>query len=1572
MKLPVPTKQDTTVILETYSKNELPFKFSEVQISINGPDIVVKTADGHTMTFPFAAQFATMGKQVFTLVFADGKEIPSDQLLAYVTTVNVAPNAAAPVAHHDEGKGTAEKENAKDVTKEVTKEVTKVVTKEEIVVVESPPQENAGAEHTDAAHKQAPVVHPGDLSKHRFDEEALPRVDQISGMPARTEHPPADAPPSEPTPADAPPAEPTPAEPTPVEPTPVDPTPAEPTPAEPTPVEPTPVDPTPPEPTPAEPTPPEPTPPEPTPPEPTPPEPTPPEPPQPPEPPAPPAPPVPKDIVLLKTQAVVDQLTHDYVLGGGNDAARTDGRISTQYASRDVDLSGETEGWTIHADTSVGVAGPGSMIRIINVGSASGLLDVSVSPELAAKGVSVVTWNSDEGIALGLKHNEFALRYPTSQDVLSGVFNVHLDFVDSASGETASSDIAFQVIDSPTALRNENDVYQLSRHENDVSIHAGSGDDTIIAGRSNGVYDGGAGVNTLDYSGFSTALTVDLSADVRSAVGLTPTGAITTDMGRVKSGETVHSIENIQVIKGGSGANTFIGNEFDHEFVGGASDNTFIANGGNNVYTGGSGHNLLDYSRAGGTAFETVTLGASGRKMVLDGVDIDMSKGLTSNNGWMDANGKSGVDHFSGAFQITGSTHNDRIRGGDGDDVILAGAGDDLIIGSAGNDKIDGGAGFNTISYAEMKGSVDVDLNTGRAVKSVGGVDSLSHIQAVIGAAGGGTLSGLVGSNNLLVGTSGGTRFVVNAGTNQLYGGTGNNTFDLTQGTNTVVGGGASNTVRADGGANTFQAGDGVNVFQARGGVNVFKGGAGNDTFTSTEAGNNTLFGGSGTTVFRATGGGSNAITGGSGSMHVYSGGANNTVKGGSGGSTTVDYSGYEGEGRLDIAMDRNLALVGNDFVDRLFDIDVIIGNKGGNSTIRGGSKGIEIHVSGDNNVLVGGLGNNVFDGGSGKNNTIDYSNATSAVDVNLNTGVASKNGYGFTDRISNIQKIIGSNLSGNVFEGKNGVDNWIDLGGGANNKVFGSSGNDTFVSHNANNTVDYSKLSAAMSINTSSGIVLKGVNGADKLVNAFGTVIGTNYGDVITVSGPVNILAGSGNDKIIFTGPPHPTTIDGGGGRNELDATNATSSGAVLSYTFNADGRSGTMTGMNGVDWIKGTVWAQQTSIMAFKNIDVIDGSAQTKSMLNWGSANHITYKGAANTQDYLFVNGGGNRIDGGYTGAGESIPGQQANRVSISYAPTSAGIIANLETGVVSFADGRDADSIKNFSRFVGTQGDDIIKGHANVSDWINASSGNDIIDAGGGTTNVYSMYGDFTTNADFNTGVIQKYTSTGVKIGTDMVTGFQQYNGGEYNGDIVHGKDGVNMLFWMGNGGTKTLLASKASNNIDGGSSSTTVDYSGMTKYITVDLTGNKVTKGGSDGTDTFANIAKIVGTAGDDVFTFNTQADVIKMNLNGGGGNDTLNKVGSANGTFDLNAMLSKVTSIQKIDFSTSTASDKISIDFTALLARGNETLTLNTTAKDTVMMAHNTAMDGWTHTTESNGGQTTDTYALGGHQLIWNH
>jgi hypothetical protein len=205
--------------------------------------------------------------------------------------------------------------------------------------------------------------------------------------------------------------------------------------------------------------------------------------------------------------------------------------------------------------------------------------------------------------------------------------------------------------------------------------------------------------------------------------------------------------------------------------------------------------------------------------------------------------------------------------------------------------------------------------------------------------------------------------------------------------------------------------------------------------------------------------------------------------------------------------------------VDRLYDIDVIIGARNGNSMIQGGNRGIEIHALGDNNVLIGGLGNNVIDGGSGANNTLDYSGAAGSVDVNLNNGVAAHNGSGFVDQITGIQRIVGSNASGNLFEGKDGTNDWIDVGTGKNDKIFGSVGNDTYVSHDASNTLDYSKLTAGINFGTVAGVVQKGANGTDTLVGTFGNLIGTNYNDIIVVSGAGTVQAGGGDDIIRLTG---------------------------------------------------------------------------------------------------------------------------------------------------------------------------------------------------------------------------------------------------------------------------------------------------------------------------------------------------------------------------------------------------------------------------------------------------------------------
>jgi hypothetical protein len=472
-------------------------------------------------------------------------------------------------------------------------------------------------------------------------------------------------------------------------------------------------------------------------------------------------------------------------------------------------------------------------------------------------------------------------------------------------------------------------------------------------------------------------------------------------------------------------------------------------------------------------------------------------------------------------------------------------------------------------------------------------------------------------------------------------------------------------------------------------------------------------------------------------------------------------------------------------------------------------------------------------------------------------------------------------------------------------------------------------------------------------------------------VSGAGSVQAGGGDDTIVLKGGVFATTIDGGTGRNELDAAGS-KGGALMSFSYNADGRSGTVQGMNGASATIGTVWSPATDATTFKNIDILDTSGNLTSVVNWNTANHITINGNSGKQDFFFINGGGNHIDGRYVGSGETASSISNSFAILNYNKMTSGLNADFDSGRVSFADGRDQDTIANFSRFRGTASNDVIKGHVNQSDWIIASGGNDSIDAGGGTANTYAIDNDtINVHADFDTGVVLKYDGTGKLVGTDTVRNFQQYYGGSQS-DWVHGKDGVDMVLNFGAGGNNSYVGNKANNSIDGGSGNTHLYYDGMAAPITVDLANGKVVKGDNGGTDTFKSVFEVVGTKGDDIFTFNSQADVTKAYLNGAGGNDVLQKSGTTANTYDLSSMLAKVSNITKIDFSASAAADKITVDFTNLLSRGNETLTLTTGSKDTITMTHNTALDGWTHTTSVTDGHTTDTYALGGHQLIWNH
>lgn len=185
-------------------------------------------------------------------------------------------------------------------------------------------------------------------------------------------------------------------------------------------------------------------------------------------------------------------------------------------------------------------------------------------------------------------------------------------------------------------------------------------------------------------------------------------------------------------------------------------------------------------------------------------------------------------------------------------------------------------------------------------------------------------------------------------------------------------------------------------------------------------------------------------------------------------------------------------------------------------------------HVAAPVLNVIGGPGNDTFvvtsgphhfDGGGGEN-TVDYSNSTTAVNVNLATGGAV--GFGGNDTLINIQNVIGS--AGNdtiIGDGNNNL-----LIGGAGNDIFvGGTGNDGINGGVGNDTAAYSGIEANYLVRTflSAGVLYTqvtdavGSDGNDTLMNVENLIF---YGSSLTLHGAQqnhhsNIDAGRFDDVV-------------------------------------------------------------------------------------------------------------------------------------------------------------------------------------------------------------------------------------------------------------------------------------------------------------------------------------------------------------------------------------------------------------------------------------------------------------------------
>jgi serralysin len=240
------------------------------------------------------------------------------------------------------------------------------------------------------------------------------------------------------------------------------------------------------------------------------------------------------------------------------------------------------------------------------------------------------------------------------------------------------------------------------------------------------VWDAG-GNDTLDFSGYSQAQTIDLRPGFFSSVG-----GLTGDV-------VIAQGANIENAIGGSGPDSIVGNSLDNFIRGGGGADTVMAGAGNDTIVAVSGTTYLrgedgNDSIQGGSGFDDI----NGNK------GDDVIDGGSGGGDWLvGGQGDDRIISHHGDDILYGNLGNDTLiggdgvevmRGGQGDDSIVGGSGNDFISGDRGNDTESGGAGadiFHTSQDAGIDKVLDFNLGEGdRVMLDPGTTYTLSQVGA--------------------------------------------------------------------------------------------------------------------------------------------------------------------------------------------------------------------------------------------------------------------------------------------------------------------------------------------------------------------------------------------------------------------------------------------------------------------------------------------------------------------------------------------------------------------------------------------------------------------------------------------------------------------------------------------------------------------------------------------------------------------------------------------------------------------------------------------------------------------------
>lgn len=756
---------------------------------------------------------------------------------------------------------------------------------------------------------------------------------------------------------------------------------------------------------------------------------------------------------------------------------------------------------------------------------------------------------------------------------------------------------------------------------NDTLV-GGGGDDQFEGRGGDDSIDGGAGFDQVRYFQATGGVAVNLGADevdlsLYGLAGQLVAGGTAEGIGG-DNGVGVDTFENIEGARG---------SDFDDVLVGGGP--------GVEAFEGLAGNDTLDAGEGDFASLDYASYGRSPSAVIvnLGAADIVFGSETISGGQALDGFGvngnENGIDTLFGINGARGSFH---------DDTLVGGAGDETFEGRQGNDSIVGGLGVDTLDYTRSgsggvvvnmfgMGSITVNGVTvlaGTARDGLGGIDTFSGIENVIGSNFDDYMQGNGGVANRLDGGAGNDTLIGGGNTegavsDTLLGGDGDDILRQGRGNDVIDGGNQLTNDRLE-----FAGNSGITYGTSAASVHVNLGagtsnadrtnvdtvnGAGGDTATISgiewvngTAGHDILVGGS---LARAIN---------DSFLETFRGNAGNDTMDGSGGSANA---GFGFNDRVDYATSiagvtvnfaTGVASDGFGGTDKLININWVHGSNFGD-VLRGGNTAFDRFER-----FEGRRGSDTIDGGSGIDDA-SYIQSPNGVNVNLETGLAF-DGWGFTDALFNIERVRGSD-NADILTGSNRLDVIeIFIGEEGNDTINGGAG----IDFAAWRTTEIEEGGINVTLGTGTVTVDDGFGGTDTLINIEG-LDGTNSDD--TLSG--------GTGEQWFRGRGGSDIINGGAGIDTADYSTDN-----LAVTVNLG--TGTATdGFGGVYDLQGTdTLLNIENVLGSRLNDRITGSAGVNLLdghfgndtVDGGAGNDTLLGGAGN--DSLQGNGGNDTLDG------------------------------------------------------------------------------------------------------------------------------------------------------------------------------------------------------------------------------------------------------------------------------------------------------------------------------------------------------